>query len=73
MFERGHATPAANAVALVAGGTLLVDVREPGEFTSGHASGALSAPLGQLDECVPSLSTGSAWKAVGGPMTPGSK
>jgi rhodanese-related sulfurtransferase len=107
MFGRGHATSAPDAVALVAGGTLLVDVREPGEFSSGHASGGISAPLGQLDQQVPRLATAGpvlaicasgirsrtatrrlraagvdgrnvkgglrAWRAVGGPMSPGSK
>jgi len=34
----------------------LLDVRSPGEYKSGHAPGALAAPLGRLDEHARSLS-----------------
>lgn len=36
------------AMALVADGATLVDVREPAEWRSGHASGARHIPLGRL-------------------------
>jgi len=32
----------------VRGGTTIVDVREPGEFTAGHVPGAVLIPMGQL-------------------------
>lgn len=57
MFGRGHPTSTAYAMSLVAGGPLLVGIPEPGEFTSGHATGAISTPLGQLDQHVPTLAT----------------
>jgi rhodanese-related sulfurtransferase len=107
MFGRRSAKSAAHAVTLVAGGIQLVDVREPREFEGGHATGAISVPLGKLDQQVPALATAGpvlaicasgirsrmatrrlraagvdatnvrgglhAWRAVGSPMTPGSK
>lgn len=39
----------AEAVHLALSGALLVDVREPAEWASGHAPGAVHMPLGQLD------------------------
>lgn len=37
---------------------LLIDVREPAEFAGGHAPGALSLPLGQLQSGIaPGLDT----------------
>jgi rhodanese-related sulfurtransferase len=41
--------PAA-AAAAVAGGAVLVDVREPDEWAAGHASVAVHIPLGQLSD-----------------------
>ncbi len=38
----------AEARRLVAAGATLVDVRTEGEFTRGHADGALNVPLGDL-------------------------
>ncbi len=34
-------------------GALLVDVRNPGEFSSGHVPGAVNVPLGNLSSEVP--------------------
>ena len=45
----------AKARALVAGGAKLVDVRSPAEFAGGHLEGALSAPLGELEQRAESL------------------
>lgn len=59
MFKRlfgGVAAPAADEVDVAAAyqmhqqGAPLIDVREPDEFASGHARGALNIPLGQLGE-----------------------
>lgn len=41
-------TPQEAQVLLAAGGTLLVDVREPHEFRDGHAPGAQNIPLGDI-------------------------
>jgi rhodanese-related sulfurtransferase len=37
---------------------VIVDVREPDEFASGHADGAILIPLGQLAERVSEVPTG---------------
>lgn len=34
---------------LAAGGALLLDVREPAEWSAGHIEGAVHTPLGKLD------------------------
>ncbi len=39
---------APDAARLVAGGALLLDVREPDEWQAGHAPGAVHIPLGEL-------------------------
>jgi rhodanese-related sulfurtransferase len=40
--------PAAKAAEEIAGGALVVDVREPVEWDAGHISGAMLIPLGEL-------------------------
>lgn len=45
--RRGDVTPA-EARKLVAEGARLVDVRSPGEFSSGHIDGALNIPVGEV-------------------------
>ena len=37
---------------------LLIDVREPAEFAGGHAPGALSLPLGQLQSGIARIAPG---------------
>jgi phage shock protein E len=37
------------ARAMVAEGALLVDVREPSEFSSGHVEGAKNVPVGRIE------------------------
>ena len=46
---------AAEALARVASGALLLDVREPQEWDAGHAPEALFIPLGQLPAQLTSL------------------
>ena len=47
----------AKATELLKQGALVIDVRNPGEFNSGHVPGALNIPLGdlssELPRCVP--------------------
>jgi len=45
----GSTVKADRALELVAGGATLVDVRESGEWKSGHAPRAVHIPLGQID------------------------
>ncbi|MGZ4100272.1 MAG: rhodanese-like domain-containing protein, partial [Bacteroidia bacterium] len=40
--------PKVNLGELIAKGAVIVDVRTPGEFQSGHAKGAVNIPLDQL-------------------------
>jgi len=40
------------AEALVRGGAMLLDVREPAEWQAGHVRGAFHVPLGQLEDRV---------------------
>jgi phage shock protein E len=40
--------PKVDTAALVANGAVIVDVRTPGEFTSGHVKGSLNIPLDTL-------------------------
>lgn len=44
-----HDVDPPQAAALVADGALLLDVREPDEWTAGHAEEAVHMPLGALD------------------------
>lgn len=41
--------------ALQSQGTLLIDVREPDEYATGHAPGSTLIPLGQLGQRLPEL------------------
>ena len=41
-------TSSADARALVASGAVLLDVRSPAEFSSGHLDGAINVPVDQL-------------------------
>ncbi|MBK7579390.1 MAG: rhodanese-like domain-containing protein [Myxococcales bacterium] len=43
----GDVSPS-DARALVEGGALLLDVRTPGEYSSGHLPNAVNVPLGEL-------------------------
>lgn len=46
------------------GDVLLIDVREPHEFTAGHAPGSLNVPLGALPGALETLSWESRYVAV---------
>lgn len=45
----GSASELADAQALVRSGALLLDVRTPAEFASGHAPGAVNLPVQELE------------------------
>jgi rhodanese-related sulfurtransferase len=46
---------AAEAIELATGESWLVDVREPDEWEAGHAEGAYSLPMSQLNERIDEL------------------
>lgn len=46
----GGKVSSAEARKLVAEGALLLDVRTPGEFASGHLDGAVNVPVGELGQ-----------------------
>ena len=46
----GATVKAARALELVAGGATLLDVRESGEWRTGHAPRAVHLPLGQVEQ-----------------------
>jgi phage shock protein E len=45
-------TPPVDAKALVQAGALLIDVRTPEEFQSGHVEGAKNIPVSELDQRI---------------------
>lgn len=47
--ERIEQVSAEEAIELVRSGTTLVDVREPWEFSRGHAPGAISLPMSEIE------------------------
>ena len=48
LFKRSGDIEPAQARQLVSEGAVLVDVRSPGEFASGHIDGALNVPVQEL-------------------------
>lgn len=48
----GQVSPA-SAKAYLAGGALVIDVRSPGEFASGHLRNAINIPLAEIETAVP--------------------
>jgi phage shock protein E len=53
LLKRSSFVSADTARQLLQQGALVVDVRSPGEFNSGHLPGALNIPLGNLGEELP--------------------
>lgn len=47
--------PKVNIGELIANGAVIIDVRTRGEFSSGHAKGAVNVPLDQLAEYLKKL------------------
>jgi len=54
----GSKVDAARALDLIANGATLLDVREKGEWKSGHAPHAIHVPLGQIDQAPRRLHSG---------------
>lgn len=57
MFVLGTAGTISGAEAkqLVSSGAMLIDVRTPSEFSSGHIQGAVNIPVTQIDARLPDL------------------
>ncbi len=53
LLKRASFVPADKARQLLREGALVVDVRNPGEFNSGHVPGAINVPLGDLSAEAP--------------------
>jgi phage shock protein E len=53
LLKRASFIGADKARQLLREGAVVVDVRSPGEFNSGHIAGAINIPLGDLDEDAP--------------------
>jgi len=55
-FMRPKDTARANeARAMVSAGAMLIDVRSPGEYASGHIEGAVNIPVSDLGGRIPKL------------------
>ncbi len=55
-LQAADGVEARQAQEMVRQGALLLDVREPGEYSAGHAPDARLIPLGQLNSRLPELS-----------------
>lgn len=51
----GTTTPAVDYKALLKSGAIIVDVRTPGEFKSGHIKNSINIPLDQIKKMLPEL------------------
>jgi phage shock protein E len=52
LFKMISQVPRGEVAGLLAEGAVVVDVREPGEFSSDHLDGAVNLPLGTLEETI---------------------
>ena len=53
MLKRAGQISAKDALAHLKNGALVIDVRSPGEFNSGHLSAALNLPLDEIETALP--------------------
>ena len=51
-LRRKGQIPAEEAVALLKQGALVIDVRSPAEYNTGHLQGAINLPLPQIDSLI---------------------
>lgn len=55
LWKRASFVSVATARQLLHSGALIIDVRSPEEFRSGHVATAIHVPLGELSDRMPSL------------------
>ena len=53
LLKRSGQIPAKQARTHLKNGALVIDVRSPGEFNSGHLSAALNLPLDEIETALP--------------------
>jgi phage shock protein E len=53
MLKRAGQISAADALAKLKNGALVIDVRSPGEFNSGHLAVAMNIPLDEIEAVLP--------------------
>ena len=53
MFSKGGQISTKDAAAYLKRGALVIDVRSPGEFNSGHLTNAINIPLDEIETAVP--------------------
>ncbi len=53
LLKRSGQISAKDALAHLKNGALVIDVRSPGEFNSGHLSAALNLPLDEIETALP--------------------
>jgi len=55
LLKRSGQVSVKEAVQYVKGGAMVIDVREPSEFNSGHLSQAVNMPLDRIDVLIPGV------------------
>jgi phage shock protein E len=60
IFKRLGKISPARARELIQGGARLIDVRSPGEFSSGHLPGAVNVPVGSIADRASTLGSTNA-------------
>ena len=53
IWKRSSQIPAGSAVEYLKNGALLIDVRSPAEFNSGHLPNAINLPLAEIETALP--------------------
>jgi len=53
MIAKGGQISAKDATAYLKNGALVIDVRSPGEFNSGHLTNAINIPLDEIETALP--------------------
>ena len=53
MMKKSGQIPAKDALEKLKAGALVIDVRSPGEFNSGHLAQAINIPLDQIETALP--------------------
>ena len=53
MISKGGQISAKDATSYLKSGALVIDVRSPGEFSSGHLTNAINLPLDEIETALP--------------------